>query len=62
MTLPAGKTHAEALERAVITRDILWKTHLPEDAILTQLESYCTRLLGGDRAAGAALATEAIWS
>lgn len=62
MTLPPGRSHAEALERAVITRDMLWKTGLPEDAILIQLESYCTRLFGGDAAAGAALATEAIWS
>lgn len=62
MTLPAGKTHAEALERAVITRDLLWKARLSEDEILTQLESYCTRLHGGDKAAGTALATEAIYA
>ncbi len=32
--LPPGKTHAEALERAVITRDILWAAKIPEPKVI----------------------------
>lgn len=64
MTLPVGKTHADAVERAVELREQLWShagwMRRPEDERIDELTRLCTKLYGGDVKAGQALATEAI--
>lgn len=63
MSLPAGKTHAEALERAVAMKRVLWRDiKFDEDQRIRELVNYCTRLHGGHRGEGEALAKEAIWA
>ena len=54
----------EMLARARAHRDLLWNACLSwkEDARIDNLVAFCTKLCGGDREAGAWLATETIWS
>jgi hypothetical protein len=56
--------HCEKLARARACRDLLWNACLSwkEDDRIDHLVAFCTRVCGGDRKAGASLATEAIWS
>lgn len=65
MTLPAGKSHADAVERAKHFREILWSRtdwmSRPEDERLDELDRLCIKLYGGDVKAGRALATEVVW-
>lgn len=60
--LPPGRTYAEALERAVERRCLLWRHNLPEDWRIDQLNAYCVALYRGDEEAGRLLAQAAIWA
>lgn len=66
MSLPAGKSHADAVERAKHFREILWSRtdwmSRPEDERLDELDRLCTALYLGDPVAGKALATEVIYA
>lgn len=64
--IPPGKTYEEALQRAVGRAKHLWCSYewmmQPEDARITELQNWCTRLCQSNRRAGELLATTAIWS
>lgn len=63
MTLPPGKPDAEALQRAVAMKRVLWRDIKgDEEQRIRELQAYCTRLHQGDKAAGHKLATDAIWA
>jgi hypothetical protein len=59
--LPPGKTVAQALERAIARKDVLWSRDMDEDDRIDELLAYCVGLYGGDERAGQLLATAAIW-
>jgi hypothetical protein len=65
--LPPGRTREDALALAVARRKLLWAPdgdwmRASEDQRIDALREYCTRIYRGDRKAGEALATDAIWS
>ena len=66
MSLPAGKTHADALRRAAELKRQLWSDarwlRVPEDRRIEELNRLCTALYGGDKDAGLGLAREAIYA
>ena len=59
--LPPGKTVAQALQRAIDRKKILWSRDMDEDDRIDELIAYCAGLYGGDARAGQLLATAAIW-
>jgi hypothetical protein len=59
--LPPGKTVAQALERAIARKQVLWSRDMDEDDRIDELVAYCVGLYGGDERAGQRLATAAIW-
>lgn len=61
MALPPDKTPADALRHAIAWREHLWRRVRDEDDRIEQLNSICSAMHGGDRAAGRRLATDAIW-
>jgi hypothetical protein len=60
----AGRTHAQALERAAARREFLWRACAAWDEAdrLDSLIAFCTALCDGDAPGGRRLAAEAIWS
>lgn len=63
LTLPPGRTEAEALALAVEWRRTVWKQWARnEDHRLARLKAICTRICNGDQESGSRLATKALWS
>lgn len=62
--IPAGRSYAEALERAVAQKLHLWSARmdLDEDERIKALNDFCSRLCSGDEQAGRELATDAVWA
>ena len=64
---PGSETEAQArkdaLSVAVSWRKIIWRQAARnEDERIDRLVDVCTRLCDGDKAAGSALATTAVWT